>query len=319
MNKIFSFTTLCLAMVFATLVSCSDDEKINTGSATVSFTESNISVKESKGLFYVPISVTGEQNGPIKLTVSVSSNDADCKEDVNYLITSKDIIIPADKKQVSVEIKAVDDRKINDDRHFSLHIENVSGATVGSTNATANITLLDNDDIPYERIAGTWVATAKNTYSETGEEPITWEINLSVIDDDTDPQYGSYVYTTPWAIWDGSTPIIDEEGGMLSHEMTFRHDAATDEYYLEMRLGTVMASNLDFGTQEGVDLSNGTAKSATMGMTGPTFVGTAIGRINKTFDEIAFNKEILILITFPTTAGYMPWGGFQDLTLKLKK
>lgn len=54
------------------MVSCSDSNDYNSASnVTVAMQSAQIVTKESKGLFYVPIVVTGEPNGPIKVEVSV--------------------------------------------------------------------------------------------------------------------------------------------------------------------------------------------------------------------------------------------------------
>lgn len=304
-------------MAFAMLMSCSDDAKINTGNASVAFAETEVSVKESKGIFTVPVVVTGEQNGPIEVTVSVSSNDANCKEDVHYMITSKNIIIPEDKKQVNIEIKTIDDRIINDDRHFSLHIENANGATIGTTGATANVTLIDNDNIPYERMAGTWTVSAINLLTESGNEPISWDINLSVVDD-TDPSYGSAIISSPWAIFDGSLPEF-EDGQRLIHSMTFYHNESTGKTTVDMKMGSMMASNLNFGMDGNVDLTNASIRSATESMTGLSYSGTITGVVNDTFDEVVFSSPLYIIVFNTNGNPYMYYGGFDKITLKLKK
>lgn len=317
MKKIYSIIT-CLAVALSLFTSCSDEEKINTGSAQVAFAQSELEVKESKGIFYVPITVSGEQNGTIKLSVSVSSNDADCKEDVNYIITSKNLIIPENTKEVAIEIKAIDDRIINSDRHFSLHIENANGATIGG-NKTANITLLDNDDIPYERMGGTWVVTATNILSESGKDPISWETKLVVVEDETDPTYGSLITSKPWAIFDGTIPVFDEEGQTLSHAMYFHHNESTGQTTVDMKMGSYMASNLNFGSEGSIDLTKASIRSATMGMAGLTFSGTITGVVNETFDEITFSNPVYEIIFTTSGSPYMYYGGFENITFKLKK
>lgn len=318
MKRIYSIITLLL-LAGATFVSCSEDEKMNTSNATVSFFTAEHSVKESKGIFNVPVIVTGEQNGPIEVNIEVSSNDANCKEDVHYLITSKKLIIPANKKEVNVEIKAVDDRIINEDRHFSLHIASTNGATIDSNHATANIILMDNDDIPYERMSGVWTVTAKNLLSESGEDPISWEMNLNIVDDD-DPSYGSVITSTPWAAWDGSIPVFDENGQTLSHTMSFYHNESTGKTTVDMKMGTIMASNLNFGTAEnGADLSNATIRSATMGLTGLMYTGNITGIVNDDFTEIKFSNPVYLIIYSTAGNPTMYYGGFDNITLKLKK
>lgn len=317
MKKIFSIIT-CLTAALCLLSSCSDEEKINTGNAQVSFAQTELSVKESKGIFYVPINVSGEQNGTIKLSISVSSNDANCKEDVNYIITSKDIIVPENKTLVNVEIKAIDDRVINADRHFTLHIDNANGASI-SGNSSVNVTLLDNDDIPYERMAGTWVVSAINILSESGKDPISWETKLTIVDDESDPSYGSAINSEPWAIFDGSIPVFDETGKTLCHAMTFHHNESSGKTTVDMKMGTYMASDLDFGTQEGVDLSKASIRSATMGMAGLTYQGTITGTVNDTFDEITFTNPVFEIIFNTAGQPFMYYGGFDNITFKLKK
>lgn len=309
----------CCLMAVAMLTSCNDDTTFNTTDATVSFGEAEYSIKESKGLFKIPVVVTGEQNGHIEVTVSVVADDDKCKEDVHYYVTSKKVVIPEYKKEVYVEIKAIDDRVINEDRHFSLRIENVNGAKIGSTNSVAKITLTDNDDIPYERIAGVWTVTAENLFSESGKDPISWDMNLEIVDDD-DPSYGSVVIATPWATADGSIPVFDEAGTTLTHQMTFHHNESTGRTTLDMKLGTTMASDLDFGKIEGIDFSKAYVCSGTEGMAGSSvFSGTLTGVVNEDYTEITFSNPILLGV-FPYPGGpYMYYGGYSNITLKLKK
>lgn len=284
----------------------------------MAFAETEYSIKENKGLFYIPITVSGEQNGPVELTISVSSTDTDCKEDVNYLITSKSIIINPKKKVANVEIKAIDDRKINDDRHFSLHIESANGASISSTNATANITIADNDNIPYERMAGTWTVSAINLLTESGAEPISWDMNLNIVEEDN-PEYGSLITATPWAVFDGSIPVFDEEGTTLQHTMTFHHNETTGKTTVDMKMGTIMASNLNFGKgEDGTDLSAASIRTATMGMTGLNYSTTITGVVNESFDEIVFSNPIYILVYSTAGNPYMYYGGFDNITLRFK-
>lgn len=318
MKKIYSILTLCL-FLSAALVSCSDDEEMNKGNATVSFLTAEHSVKESKGIFNIPIIVTGDQNGPIEVNVEVSSNDANCKEDVHYLVTSKKLIIPANKKTVNVEIKSVDDRVINDDRHFSIHIASARGASVSSDHATANVTLRDNDDIPYERMAGKWTFTANNL---DWDAPMSYDINFSVVYDESDPLYGSLITVQPWAIFNGDQPIFDDKGKCLVHPMTFHHDAKTGKTTVDMRMGTIMADEIDFGFDEETktDLHQASIRSAIYGMAGFVYSGTITGEVNEDFTEIKFPEAtILSFVIFNTNgAPYTPYGAFNNITFKLK-
>lgn len=320
MKRFFSIISLCL-MASVAFVSCHDTDDINTGKATVAFDQAEYSIKENKGIFNIPVVVNGEQNGPIRVSIEVSSNGENCKEDVNYMITSKEVIIPAKKKQVNVEIKAIDDRIINDDRHFSMRIASASGASVSETNATTNVTLKDNDDIPYERMAGVWTVTAINRATDSHvDEPISWDMKLDIVDDD-DPSYGSLIISSPWAVWDGTTPAFDEDGNTLTHQMTFHHNASTGKTTVDMKMGSIMFDKLNFGTIQDVDFSNATIYSATEGINGSAVrSGTITGVVNENFDEIKFSSPLLILV-YPETStmSYLLYGNFADITLKLKK
>lgn len=297
---------------------------MNKGNATVSFLTAEHSVKESKGIFNVPIIVTGDQNGPIEVNVEVSSNDANCKEDVHYLVTSKKLIIPANKKTVNVEIKSVDDRVINDDRHFSIHIASARGASVSSDHATANVTLRDNDDIPYERMAGKWTLTA-NGYDTGMPAPMSCVIDFTIVDDESDPTYGSVITTKPWPVYDFQSkqylqPVLDEEGTVLSHPMTFHHDAKTGKTTVDMRMGTYLARDLDFGYDEEnkIDLHTASIRSATNGIGGPVYSGTITGEVNEDFTEIKFNSPLNIIVFSSNGAPYMFYSQFDNIVFKLK-
>lgn len=319
MKKIYSILTLCLFLSVA-LTSCSDDEDINTGNATVSFLTAEHSVKESKGIFNVPIVVSGEQNGPIEVSIEVSSNDANCKEDVHYLVTSKKLIIPANKKEVNVEIKSVDDRVINDDRHFSIHIVSAKGASISSSHAVANVTLRDNDDIPYERMGGKWTFTAKNL---DWDAPMSYDINFNIVEDESDPSYGSLITVQPWAIFNGDQPIFDEDGKCLVHPMTFHHDVKTGKTTVDMRLGTIMADKIDFGYDEEnkIDLSEASIRSATSGVAGYVYSGIITGEVNEDFTEIKFPEttQLYFMVFSNNGVPYMFYGAFENITFKLKE
>lgn len=305
-------------MLATTVVSCADEDKINTSNATVSFGEQSYNVKENKGLFNIPVIVEGEQNGPVYVDVEVTSNSADCKEDVHYLVTSKHIVINPDKKQSYIEIKSVDDRVINEDRQFTITIAKAKGAKISETLASANITLRDNDDIPYERMAGTWTATV---YNLDMEDEMSFDLKFTTIEDETDPSYGSLIDTQPWAIFTGEQPVFDETGKCLVHPMTFHHDEKTGKTTVDMRMGSIMADNLDFGYDDknNVDLHNCSIRSATDGMSSLVYSGTISGEVNDDFTEIKFKDRLYIIIFATNGQPYQFYGGFENLTFKLKK
>ena len=75
-------------------VACSEEESWNSSDVTVNMAQEEVLVKESAGIFNVPVTVSGELNGPIKVTVEVTeAGENPAMEDVHYIVTSKSIVI----------------------------------------------------------------------------------------------------------------------------------------------------------------------------------------------------------------------------------
>lgn len=137
MKFIKLFMLLAVVSVFA---ACSSDDDYNTNETTVSFASDAITTKESAGIINIPIKVTSLRNGSVNVTVKAEEvGDNPAKEDVNYLITSKNINLNADDAEtatMNVEIKIVDDDEINENRTFKLTIINANGAQIGDKAST---------------------------------------------------------------------------------------------------------------------------------------------------------------------------------------
>lgn len=105
MNYLKIYTLLLCAVLIA---ACSDDEEqFNSGAATVNLQETAMTVKESAGLCTVPVVVTGEHTGTIRVTFELKDHNA--KEDENYIVTTKTLLIPAGQETMNFEFKT--DRK----------------------------------------------------------------------------------------------------------------------------------------------------------------------------------------------------------------
>lgn len=140
MNYLKIYTLLLCAVLIA---ACSDDEEqFNSGAATVSLQETVMTVKESAGLCTVPVVVTGEHTGTIRVTFELKDHTA--KEDENYIVTTKTLLIPAGQETINFEFKTVDDKVVNDDRSFDIEIADVKGASIG-TNNRLTVIIKDND------------------------------------------------------------------------------------------------------------------------------------------------------------------------------
>lgn len=303
------------AIACGLLSSCDKASDINTADATVSMSNATMRVKENKGLFYVPVAVSGERNGSVDVEVSVVQTDAECKEDVHFLITSKHVTIPAGKNTVNIEIKTVDDRDIEPDREFALKLSAANGAKIDQQNAMTTITLLDNDDIPYDRMAGEWTVTAMDYLADNGSEQVTWTTQLITEIDDTAPEYGTTIVMTPWRIYGGE--IYD----VLQHTLTFKYNPSSQTATVSMRLGETMAEGLIFGSEneDGHDLTDCCARSATVGQTNYTLNGNVVGTVNSDFTEVRFNLPLISVLFDKNNNPFSYWFYYGDIVLTREK
>lgn len=180
-----------LMVATVAFVACSDDDKVSWNSssdAVVSMSSQEITWKENRGTntpVNVPIVVSGERNGNIKVTVTVAeTGENPAMEDIHYIITSKTIVIPADADGGQIELRTIDDLDINENRTFTMTISDVQGGTIGSTASTL-ITLKDNDSEFYEKLMGSWKMLVEDISTSTGEAEGTevWNITIDGFDE----------------------------------------------------------------------------------------------------------------------------------------
>lgn len=219
---------LALALGAFVMTSCSNDDKVNsTSGVTVEMGESEITVKENAGAFSVPVKVTGDPNGPVRIKVKVEASgnnpalpfeERDGKWSGNFIVTSETLNIPADEKVANIEISTVDDLEENADRTFIITIESAEGATIGNVASTI-VTLKDNDSVPYEKVQGAW----KFNYTDASGNSAAWSVNILGYDEGEE-EYGN---------------ILDLEGLIVSRTyltLYFYNDEATGESWVEMVL-----------------------------------------------------------------------------------
>lgn len=278
---------LAVASIFA---ACSDDDASwNTNAdVTVGMAETSVSVKENRGIFNVPIAVTGETNAPVRVVVGVrETGTTPAKKDVNYMMTDSVIVISG--TQGNVEIKTVDDPDINETRTFELYIVSAEGAKVG-TNAVCTISLRDNDAEFYEKLQGAYEMKAVGTNGTA----YTWNVNVTGGDEGTS-DYNKYLYVS----------------GMMGYSWTeavlvYDFDAATQQGSVSFgELGNyTFADNLDFGlgqTPCSVELYQRTDAGLT---TEPIE-----GAWSSDFNTITFNPEKVL-----SGAIFYPDGSFSRYT-----
>lgn len=289
-NKIFA----CL-LVSAMFAACSDDDTSwNSGSATVSMEQEEMTVKENKGIFNVPVVVEGTQNGPIQVTVEVAETGTNAaKEDINYIVTSKTILIPEDATSGNIEISTVDDGDINDSRTFTVSIVSANGAQIGSNKTTA-VELKDNDAAFYEKLQGAWTMTTA--------EGDNWKVNI-VGYDEGESGYDEVLYITGAMGYSWTTiPVI------------YNFDMSTQQGSLSIPFGELFAENVGFSGLGNCDVYTGGVNGNQM-----VFSGSISGSWSEDFKEITFeeNKPLYLFLapTGTTEFNGYAWSNFSNIKL----
>lgn len=237
LNKIFA-----VALAALTMTACSDDDKLelNTASGvTVAMEDATFTIGENVDMFNVPIEVTGEANGIITVTVQVKEGPANpddvehptqpAKEDVNYIITSKTVNIPAGSKTFGIEIRNNwEQGVINDDYVFELTIVDVKGATLGAQKST--IVTIENVDNAYTMMLGNWTFVGRSEYEPGDME--TYNITMKTPDPVLEADlYGKELYAFGISGYDFLyIPFsfeYDEETEVISMELLSDHFAST--------------------------------------------------------------------------------------------
>ncbi len=263
---------LMVACLGLSLAACSDDTKWNTDSnVTVEMAQASVKVMENRDIFYVPLKVTGEANGPISVTVEVAAAAVSpAQEDVHYYVTSKKVVIPADEESVNIEFSAVNDKEINEDREFTVTITKVEGAKLGELVATV-VTLRDDDGLPYEAIQGTWTLKGLDVFDNVDGSVA---ISISGIEDDQDPAYGKVLYFSGFC---GSKD--------LTAEVSFTYVEAEQKGYINIPLGQPIGS---------IKLNVGECDCQIWGLRGNNVYdeGVLSATVNSDLNEMTFDGDL---------------------------
>lgn len=141
--KLLAFSLLPLAMV-----SCDDDDEVmNSGNATVQFSEATITTRESTSMLQIPILLSGDHDGDVRVTAKMSGNNANFELDKNVIITTEHLVMPAGVESVNLEVHLdVANEAIDGGRTITFEIESVEGASVGS-NKTCTVELKENNPL----------------------------------------------------------------------------------------------------------------------------------------------------------------------------
>lgn len=295
------FMLFAVAAVF-TACSDNDDENWNSNSATVTMAQGAMTVSEAKGLFNVPVAVSGERNANVQVTVAVAAADVNpATEDVDYLITTKTINISPDQTVGNIQIKSVDNEDINENRKFTLTIVDVKGATLGDVKST-EVTLKDNDALFYEKFAGQW---KMNTVNNTGAAQ-NWDVTVYTAEEG-DPDYENFIYVS----------------GMMGYDWTlatlkYNYDKATNKVTLTVVTGfsdvIPFAEDVNFGL-------GGLNDVYLVSMIGGKLTTAPItAEVSADFKTVTFNpEEGLVGAITDKSANYLGYVWFRAFNIEMVK
>ncbi|MBD5253645.1 MAG: hypothetical protein HDS51_05415 [Barnesiella sp.] len=278
--------------------SCSDDNddfSINTAAGVgVSVENSEMTVNEMKGIFKVPLVVTGNPNGYVKVKVKVVGTDDPSQDqaiaDNNFYVTSETINIPADEKTASVEIRTQYLETRDPDLYFRVVIESAEGATIEPLNA-CTIAITDRYSSPIYSLSGPWQLTLDDYWGAT---TVTPKSNLDVINDETGEC--EFVDFAPALSSGMNLPVIlrpGEEG---------------KPYNMSIPLGKVLVEGANFN-------GLGVCDVMLITMDGKTR-GELVGEWNADYSEVTFNETLVLgIMSEGSWTGYV-YGIFVKMTFK---
>lgn len=152
------------------LTACSDDDSLNSeAGVTVQMGKSEVKVTKGTDLSRIPVVVSGETNGPVKIEVTVegvSAQDAVAakpfEKDQNgnwsgdYILTSEKLTIGAGETTGYLELTSIWDGTEGLPQELKITIVKAEGATIG--NVASTLVIL-KDPSPYEKLFGNWAMT----------------------------------------------------------------------------------------------------------------------------------------------------------------
>ncbi len=239
LNKIFAVALAALAMT-----SCDDNKAedypsflggVNSASGVTVSLPATFSANENEMPFMVPVTVTGETNGKVVVTVQTKELTAlpagtePAKVVEHYNVTSYTVNVPAGETTGYIEVMPVwVTGEINDDRVFEMSIIKAEGASVA--NASCQVTIVNIDD-PYTSMCGSWTLSGLDRNGNT----VSYKLNVKSVDPSSD-DYGHVLY---------GFGVFGESDYLLPlTEFTYDEEAGTGT--VEIGYGEMMTDGLAF-------------------------------------------------------------------------
>lgn len=166
-------STKILLAAFASLLLVASCEKTNgpTGTAAVGFKSAEIETGLGAEYIYIPLSVAGDATAypcTVNIEVKEYSGSFAAKEDVDYIITSKDIVVASAESKPSIEIRILNPEDA-DELRFALDIK---GASVSSEMVASTLIRCAKSEL--DRVCGTYSVVGTSDGAAYSEK---WEIS----------------------------------------------------------------------------------------------------------------------------------------------
>ena len=166
-------STKILLAAFASLLLVASCEKTHgpTGTAAVGFKSAEIETGLGAEYIYIPLSVAGDATAypcTVNIEVKEYSGSFAAKEDVDYIITSKDIVVASAESKPSIEIRILNPEDA-DELRFALDIK---GASVSSEMVASTLIRCAKSEL--DRVCGTYSVVGTSDGAAYSEK---WKIS----------------------------------------------------------------------------------------------------------------------------------------------
>ncbi len=305
---------LAAAVLITALIASCTEEQTGAGDATISFDKTEYTYKESAGLVKIPVIFTGEpEKYPITFDIDVTAEDGRNPENVIIMTQSKGLRFMGDQTvPVYVEFKVIDNQEINEDVNLTFTITGINGAT--PLNCTADVTITDNDNNPYDRLWGEWIFKG---YDADGEEN-SFLVTICGGWSEEEIEQNAEKLLVCWG-WGGQQHDFSGEDITPDHQPVWYMDYDAEEGAVAVQANTLMATSWNFSavSDEYCDLYLLTVM--------PDWTLSENTKLK------GYWNEDMTIITFEGTYGlaarvigietqtnYGYWYGFTDITLTRK-
>lgn len=297
-------------LTIALLSSCAKETE-GAGNATISFEKTEYTYRESIGLVKIPIKFTGEpKKYPIVFDITVTAENGANPKDAILLTQSTGLKYYGDPLvPVYAEFKVIDNQEINDDVNLKLTLTGIQGAE--PLEASANVSIEDNDNNPYDRLWGEWILRGYDEDGELNSFPVI--INGGWSEEEIAKNVENTLVC--WG-WGGQQHDLSNEGITPDHQPIWYMDYDATTESVAVQSNTLMATDWDFQSvpSEYCDLYMLTVM--------PNWT------LSETTKLKGFWNEDMTIITFEGSYGlaarvvgadsstnYGYWYGFTDITL----